>query len=141
MIISPAAVTWPDAYDSASPRGSLTYTRVYLLTGHCAHLRPDDGGDVLCEAGQVPCCATKPCCCGLHASAARYDDPPDPRCSCPHEQRHDRDDWLGTGCQAEYDKAGRLPLCRGCFAVRERLVPDERLGTGHGRAGAGGERP
>jgi hypothetical protein len=39
--------------------------------------------------------------------------------------------WLGTGNQAEYDQAAGMPLCPDCFCVRERQLPDDRLGAGH----------
>lgn len=47
----------------------------------------------------------------------------------------DWDDYLGTGSQAEYDHAVRLPLCLKCWAAREKpwYGDDPRLGTGHGR--------
>ena len=123
----------PDAYDSTPAHGSgVVWTRVYLPTGHYAHLMPGDGGAVACERDAMPCCFTR-CCraCGRHALAPRYDELPDPRCACPHYRQHGRDEWHGTGSQAEYDKAAALPLCPRCFAVRERQSQDPRLGTGH----------
>lgn len=44
---------------------------------------------------------------------------------------HD-DGWLGTGSQAEYERAEALPLCPWCFRAREARLPDPRLGAGHG---------
>lgn len=77
-------------------------TRVYRLTGRYAHLRREDGSLT------IECEAALP------------------------GPRHDPDTWRGTGDQAEYDKAARLPLCPGCFRARERQLPDPRLGAGHG---------
>lgn len=48
------------------------------------------------------------------------------------QDRYDPDTWLGTGSQAEYDRAASLPLCLRCFAAREAGGLDHRLGTGHG---------
>lgn len=96
-----------DSYDSAPPRGTgPTCTRVYLRGGHYAHLQWDDTrGYVMCERG--------------------HDRDGDPL-PCHHP-----DDWYGTGSQHEYDKAAALPTCPRCFTIRERRLPDARLGTGH----------
>ena len=126
--------TSPDAYDSTPAHGSgVVWTRVYLVTGHYAHLMPGDDSYVACEQNATPCCFHRQCCrpCGRHDTPPHYDELPDPRCACPHHRQHGRDEWHGTGSQAEYEKAAALPLCPRCFAVRERQIPDPRLGTGH----------
>lgn len=44
----------------------------------------------------------------------------------------DRESWLGTGSQEEYEHAAKLPLCTDCFRRREAGGLDPRLGAGHG---------
>lgn len=82
-------IPW-DTYDSTPPRGTeLTWTRVYTERGREAHLRHEDGGG-------------------------------DIACRGPLSREDGQDDrWLGTGSQDEYDHAAAMPLCTGCFSVRE----------------------
>lgn len=35
------------------------------------------------------------------------------------------DTWYGTGSQAEYDQARRLPLCPHCFVILEQYKPQD----------------
>jgi hypothetical protein len=54
--------------------------------------------------------------------------------SCPVNQDHGDEDFIGTGSQDEYDRAARMPLCLWCWRVQGHYAnhPDERLGSGHG---------
>lgn len=53
---------------------------------------------------------------------------------CPVVWAHERSDFLGTGYQAEYERAAAKPLCRDCWRVQGHYAnhPDERLGMAHG---------
>jgi hypothetical protein len=92
----------PDAYDSSAGAAPV-YTRLYRPYGRYAHLRCDDGSRrVLCHMHMH-----------IDMSSTDYG-------------------WLGTGCQAEYEQAARLPLCPLCWERREAQLMDSRLGRAHG---------
>jgi hypothetical protein len=129
----------PDEYRERPARASLHYDRVYLPTGHSlcdgkAHLKPASYYGVLCKRGYYACCvADAGCCCSLKLRDAPYDmidrALESGACACAHELSPD--EWMGTGSQDERDLAAMLDLCTGCFAARERELPDPRLGRGH----------